>query len=440
MPSTSSAAEPAHTLGRIMRAVEGYGVRRSRDSWLGGVCSGLARRWDIDPAIVRVAAVVLVLMTGAGAVLYCLAWVLLPAADGPSYLRRVTDGGPGPIAAAVGLAAAAVVAGVTLLGDISGSGWGLWWPGKVLVIGLLTYGVWTYVIRPRSVPHLAPPSGGDPVAEDPAAGEVERVAPPPPSWAGPGTQEATLAAEPAPVVPVVPVVPLVPLVPDVTTDPVHTEPGVAQPAQPRGSRRRLPFWAGLITAGAALLVGVGVASVHRYADWRGDATSVGLAAALAVVAVVLLAAALTGRRGGLTTLLGVGLGLAVALNSTMPLQMLRHGMGDRTWVVADASTPYRLGMGDAILDLTHLPASSTGPEAITTRLGMGQLTIRVPEGTRLRVRGRIDLGAATLDGKTVSDLPSSRVTFDRTFGTGPAQLLVDAHVGMGELAIVEVKP
>jgi phage shock protein PspC (stress-responsive transcriptional regulator) len=57
-------------------------LRRSRhDRVLGGVCAGIARSTGVDPVLVRLATVLIALVSGGTAVLaYLLAWVLLPAA------------------------------------------------------------------------------------------------------------------------------------------------------------------------------------------------------------------------------------------------------------------------------------------------------------------------------------------------------------------------
>jgi phage shock protein PspC (stress-responsive transcriptional regulator) len=58
------------------------GLRRSRrDRVLGGVCAGIARAIGVDPVIVRIAAVLMVFVSGGAAVLaYLVAWVLIPRA------------------------------------------------------------------------------------------------------------------------------------------------------------------------------------------------------------------------------------------------------------------------------------------------------------------------------------------------------------------------
>jgi len=66
--------------------------RRPDDGHIAGVCAGVAEYFNVDPVIVRIAAVVL-LFSGPGAFAYVLAWIFVPAADGPA----VHDGTRSPI-------------------------------------------------------------------------------------------------------------------------------------------------------------------------------------------------------------------------------------------------------------------------------------------------------------------------------------------------------
>jgi phage shock protein C len=60
-------------------------IKRSRDDrMLGGVCGGIAKHFDLDPVLVRVATVALVCAVGAGAVAYVAAWILMPLDDAPA--------------------------------------------------------------------------------------------------------------------------------------------------------------------------------------------------------------------------------------------------------------------------------------------------------------------------------------------------------------------
>lgn len=60
-----------------------FTLRRSRnDVMLGGVCGGLADELDLDPALIRIAMVALTLFTGgAAALVYLVAWILVPVED-----------------------------------------------------------------------------------------------------------------------------------------------------------------------------------------------------------------------------------------------------------------------------------------------------------------------------------------------------------------------
>ena len=55
-------------------------LHRSRtDRMVAGVCGGAARAYDIDPALLRLALVLLTVFgAGAGVVLYVAAWILVP--------------------------------------------------------------------------------------------------------------------------------------------------------------------------------------------------------------------------------------------------------------------------------------------------------------------------------------------------------------------------
>lgn len=45
---------------------------------ISGVCEGLGRYFDVDPALVRIVCGLLILFTGAAAILYVVAWICIP--------------------------------------------------------------------------------------------------------------------------------------------------------------------------------------------------------------------------------------------------------------------------------------------------------------------------------------------------------------------------
>ena len=57
-------------------------IYRSKNArMLGGVCSGMAEYFSIDPVLVRLMFVLLALMGFAGIVLYLVAWLIIPEGE-----------------------------------------------------------------------------------------------------------------------------------------------------------------------------------------------------------------------------------------------------------------------------------------------------------------------------------------------------------------------
>ena len=53
-------------------------TRPRDDRMIAGVCSGIARRFGIDPTIVRIAFVASLLLPGPQILIYLAAWILMP--------------------------------------------------------------------------------------------------------------------------------------------------------------------------------------------------------------------------------------------------------------------------------------------------------------------------------------------------------------------------
>src|SRR5918998_2058785 len=79
-------------------------MRRDRAAgWLGGVCAGIARRYGIDPALVRVVFVVAAAAGGFGVFLYALLWLVIPVGRAQRRRRLPTGRGAIEVAAGTGL-------------------------------------------------------------------------------------------------------------------------------------------------------------------------------------------------------------------------------------------------------------------------------------------------------------------------------------------------
>jgi phage shock protein PspC (stress-responsive transcriptional regulator) len=53
--------------------------RPKDDRWIGGVCSGLARRFGLSPNLVRLLFVLSCLLPGPQFLIYIMLWIILPA-------------------------------------------------------------------------------------------------------------------------------------------------------------------------------------------------------------------------------------------------------------------------------------------------------------------------------------------------------------------------
>jgi phage shock protein PspC (stress-responsive transcriptional regulator) len=85
--------EPGRPGARFFDSIRSLGVvRPDSGRWAAGVAAGIARRWNVDPVVVRIAFVVLTFFGGLGVALYGLGWLLLPHPDGRIHAQEVLKG------------------------------------------------------------------------------------------------------------------------------------------------------------------------------------------------------------------------------------------------------------------------------------------------------------------------------------------------------------
>ncbi len=142
------------------------------NKYVAGVAGGVARHFDIDPAIVRVLFVVLTFFGGTGLMLYGALWLLLPADDGDQAIINLDSR-----SLTFALLAVLVFGAVLLVGD-SWGGYGFPWP--LTVIGLVVAVV--LLSRDRRNPPAPPPVSYTPYVPGavPGATVGEQAARPPP--------------------------------------------------------------------------------------------------------------------------------------------------------------------------------------------------------------------------------------------------------------------
>ena len=397
-------------------------ARRGEESRIAGVAGAVARRYDLDPTLVRVAFVVWAIV-GGGLLLYLLGWLVLPPdpADPPRRDRAAGGRGPGyrPGPPTLVVVATVIVAAATLIPAFSGR--------VVTLVALALAGVALYLVHTtRADLGVA----GTPAAEGAPWPAWSGSVPPAGAWAdddGPVDWDPLGAA------------------PRGWSLPAEPRPRVADAAPVRGPRPVLTpvtlalalVAAGL--AGAALLVGLPGASPV----WIP-------AAALAVVGVGLVVGSIAPRRPrrGLVVA-AVPLVILTVLGSLAVTQPgftapwdgpgdgVERGAGDVTQapVLLTAVAPqYRTGLGDIDLDLTRLAVPPVGAPPVRTIVesGAGDVTVKVPATADVTVSCQTGLGDTGCLGVT------SDVAGHVDLGPdGPGGLVLDvtARSGAGDVEV-----
>ncbi|MCW2598987.1 MAG: PspC domain protein [Frankiales bacterium] len=347
-------------------------LERPRDAAIKGVCAALARTTGTDLVLWRVLFVVLTFFGGLGIVLYLAGIVAIPEeGQEHSIADRLFHGPDRHLSRGqLVLVVLLVATAAGLVKDTDGI-------LTVAVLGGLALLWW----RGRS-DHPRP-------AAAPAA---EGVATTPPT------------ASP-------------------TSAPSVTVPWTPPPSRPRSPLVGITASLALLVAGALLLLGAsGQASIPA---------EVVLAAALGVVGVGLVAGSFLGRSPGLVALaILLGLGLA---GTAAVRPVVDAGVGDRSWRPVAASS-YRLGVGEATLDLRDLPPRETGTIDIDARVDVGHLLVLVPDGLRVSLDATARLGDVKVLG---SDTNGQHVDKHADLGPpGTPQVRLNLSVRTG---LVEVR-
>ena len=397
---------PTDPIDRASAWTRSLGITRPSDeAWFAGVCAGIARRFNVDPILIRAGAVALAMLGGFGVVAYLALWLALPGSDsrilGEEAVRRGNVSG-------VLLLILLFLVLVGGLGWSADGGWRLW---LVIPLGYLAYRILRrdgQTATPLTPPTPAPPPPGvAPMAAPTVTAELaERYA------VHPGTP-AGYAPAPHGYSPPTP--PLAPV-------------------PPRPRRRRPSGFVGLISLGLATVAFGAAFAIARASSSTVEPLIAGTVAALTITSVVAIILGLRGMASGFTGFLVAGLlmmapTVAVGLN----LRDVSGGAGTRYWVPSSSLTQeYTLGAGDATLDLTPLAEHPlAGPAEIRVRAWAASVRIIVPANLDVTINARTDLGTVR---DSTGDSVTSGSTSQTFTGAGPT-LIVDADVSMGEIII-----
>lgn len=443
-------------------------LRRSDDSWLGGVCSGLAERLGVDALVIRALFVVLSLGMGLGVVLYLLSWLVIPNRHEETHIESALRDGK---AESVVLLVAAVL---SVFGSFGWFGGG-WWDGgfagwgviSLVILGLGVWWLWTewtkreqpgfYGQRAQQFAQSAAPG---------ESGSAAGHAPPPYAATSAGTSAApghpggnegwshsdssggtggATAWTPSGAAS--------------TTDPTHvgvttTDPALghggwggppraARPAAPkpppaprRPGRRSAGVAGTLLGTGLALSAGGGLAWAASEYNWSVNPWLVGLAGALGALGLVILLLGLVGRTSGFPGFLAICALVLTVVALPIGNYFVPSGrVGDVTWTpdaTIDNQGPFRLGAGTGILDLRDVDPQDF-PDPILASVALGNLTILVPDDLTVRIEAGTGAGSVDVnDGRSMDGIGVDEVI---VVGDGPIDLEVEANVGLGQVLV-----
>jgi len=113
-------------------------VRRSREDRVsGGVCGGLGRYLQVDPVLLRIAAVALALSGGLGVLAYIIAWIAIPEESGTEPVLVQGNDNRHGLALVVGAALVALGGLLLVQQMVPWFGAAFFWPVVVVAVGVL---------------------------------------------------------------------------------------------------------------------------------------------------------------------------------------------------------------------------------------------------------------------------------------------------------------
>ncbi len=405
--------EEMKDLGRLRRSVT--------DRHIAGVAGGLARHFDIDPIIVRVALVVAVFFGGAGLLAYIGAWVLVP--------EEGTDDEPLGLderSRTLALAGVGVLAVLSAFGDWAGA---FWFPWPLAIAAVLV--VWFLNRKQKSAPsggygyaegYAEGPLAGPPVTDAPSGDQLVDPATGIPHGQGPQQSYAQSYAQPY----------------------AQSDGGTMQgwaPAttytreprrRPRNPRKRGPLLFFFTLALVALAEGVlGVVDLAG-ASVTGSAYP---ALALGIIALMLVLGSFWGRAGGL-----VALGLVAAVATAGATIGDRFPEDHHTFVPTSAGAvedTYDFGGGEFRLDLSAVTDVDAldGREIRIEGVG-GRVEVVVPDGVDVDVTTEVVAGDSRVFDQR-GDGFDINVDGYRDGGAGVPDMSINIDLVAGEVIVRE---
>ncbi|MCG7307898.1 PspC domain-containing protein, partial [Brachybacterium sp. ACRRE] len=381
--------------------MRGIGLVRSDERWIAGVCGAVSERTGLDPLLVRGIAIVVALLGGPVLIAYAIGWALLPDGRDEIVLEDLFAGIFAPAQIAIGVL---FVLGLTPYGQ------GLWWRGApdwwsmpgwlettmrtawaLVLVGIL---FWLVVLiarrtgdhagqgpdRPHGTRGTRSESAGTARTEGPSQGRHwssigSSLGGAPRAARGAGHHGSSFQER--------------------TADRRAHEEDLRHRREERLAeraarwRRRQPSAGSVaIGLGAALVIGALVALSAQVLRWSDAPLIVGLAGALAILAIATVVAGIRGRESGGLGLFSFLAVIALVVFGVVPAGTQISPFGDTQWRVDGQSTGtterFAMIAGSPGLDLRDLSPADRGGD-VEMWLGAGTTQVLLPEDAPVRV-------------------------------------------------------
>lgn len=368
-------------------------VRPRAGRKVGGVATGIALRFQIDPVVVRIAFVALALSGGVGLPVYLAGWLLLPEeGDEVSPLEALLNKGRSSMSQGQTVLLGLLMFPVLAFTVGSGSGFQVF-----VTLGAVVGGFYLLQKNRGHLQPVAPAALTEPQAVPPAPGA--------PAWDPLGAAPfAWDLPEPAP---------------------------KPQPPAPRPPKSRV----GMTTVGVATLTVAASAILSVWVPWFTVPHTIGLV--VAVLAAGLLVGSFTGGGRGLIWLLVPAsvIGFAMtAIDFDGPARVSSYTETPKA--VTDVRDRYETSVGSVQLDLRQLPDSGSLKTAVDVELG--EAVVHVPKNADVTFRceassiGELDCLGKRAEGSSVE--VSGRDLGEN--GEGGLKIELDVQSSVGEVRVL----
>ncbi|MFP3881307.1 MAG: LiaF domain-containing protein [Actinomycetota bacterium] len=192
----------------------------------------------------------------------------------------------------------------------------------------------------------------------------------------------------------------------------------------------------IVGGGVLILIGL-LWLLERLALIDISVTAVfGLATMVTGISLMLLAR--DGPHGGLVVL-GTILALVTLITATAPFEGFQGGIGDRTielTTVDDIAADYNLAMGKLTIDLSQVNDLRTGT-SLSASVGMGDLIVRIPEGTDVAVNARVGAGELEILDRASDGLGIYETYRSPGLNEAEANLVLDLEMFTGHVEVTD---